>query len=179
MTVQSTKRLSDRQNAKKVRTVDFGDTLTTILKKQRKEQLKTRCSTGNCTHRNYYKEVQDKNRVYYEYYSLEKHAGYSGGLQRNLICMFKTGRLPWNAEYIEYRMPDACKETGRVWGLSLPPAPPYLYKQSAVKRCSAERRAGTLGTLWRVVPQWMCMPMPQGKAKRTSARLLDKVAGND
>ncbi len=32
-------------------------------------------------------------------------------------------------------------------GLSLPPASAYLYKQSAVKRCSAKRCAGTLGTL--------------------------------
>ena len=56
---------------KKVRTVDFGDTLTAILKKARKEQLKNQMQYGELYHRNYYKEVQDKNRVYYEYYSLE------------------------------------------------------------------------------------------------------------
>ncbi len=56
---------------KKVRTVDFGDTLTTILKKARKEQLKNQMQYGELYHRNYYKEVQDKNRVYYEYYRLE------------------------------------------------------------------------------------------------------------
>ena len=56
---------------KKVRTVDFGDTLTAILKKARKEQLKNQMQYGELYHRNYYKEAQDKNRVYYEYYSLE------------------------------------------------------------------------------------------------------------
>ena len=54
-----------------MRTVDFGDTLTAILKKARKEQLKNQMQYGELYHRNYYKEVQDKNRVYYEYYSLE------------------------------------------------------------------------------------------------------------
>ena len=56
---------------KKVRTVDFGDTLTAILKRARKEQLKNQMQYGELYHRNYYKEVQDKNRVYYEYYSMK------------------------------------------------------------------------------------------------------------
>ena len=56
---------------KKVRTVDFGDTLTAILKKVRKKQLKNQMQCGKLYHHNYYKEVQDKNKIYYEYYSLE------------------------------------------------------------------------------------------------------------
>ncbi len=45
---------------KKVRTVDFGDTLTAILKRARKEQLKNQMQYGKLYHRNYYKEVHDK-----------------------------------------------------------------------------------------------------------------------
>ena len=56
---------------KKVRIVDFGDTLAGILKEARKEQLKSRMQYGELYHRNYYKEVQNKNRVYYEYYHLD------------------------------------------------------------------------------------------------------------
>lgn len=56
---------------KKVRIVDFGDTLTEILKATRKEQLKNRMQYGELYHRNYYKEVHVKNRVYYEYYHLD------------------------------------------------------------------------------------------------------------
>ena len=56
---------------KKVRIVDFGDTLTEILKSARKEQLKNRMQYGELYHRNYYKEVHVKNRVYYEYYHLD------------------------------------------------------------------------------------------------------------
>ena len=56
---------------KKVRIVDFGDTLTEILKAARKEQLKNRMQYGKLYHRNYYKEVRVKNRVCYEYYHLD------------------------------------------------------------------------------------------------------------
>ena len=42
---------------KKVRIVDFGDTLTEILKAARREQLKSRMQYGELYHRNYYKEV--------------------------------------------------------------------------------------------------------------------------
>lgn len=50
--------------------VDFGNTLTDILKKARKQQLKNRIQYGGLYYRNFYKEVTEKNRVHYEYYSL-------------------------------------------------------------------------------------------------------------
>ena len=56
---------------KKVRIVDFGDTLTEILHNARKEQLKNRMQYGELYHKNYYREVKDKNRVYYEFYHLD------------------------------------------------------------------------------------------------------------
>ena len=56
---------------KKVRVVDFGDTLAGILKTAKKEQRKQRFQYGQLYHRNYYKEVREKNRVHYEYYNLD------------------------------------------------------------------------------------------------------------
>ena len=56
---------------KKVRIVDFGDTLTEILRNARKEQLKSRMQYGELYHKNYYREVKEKNRVYYEFYHLD------------------------------------------------------------------------------------------------------------
>lgn len=56
---------------KKVRVVDFGDTLAGILKTAKKEQHKQRFQYGQLYHRNYYKEVREKNRVHYEYYNLD------------------------------------------------------------------------------------------------------------
>ena len=57
---------------KKVRIVDFGDTLVEIFRNTRKEQLKNRMQYGELYHTNYYKEVKEKNRVYYEYYCLDR-----------------------------------------------------------------------------------------------------------
>ena len=56
---------------KQVRVVDFGDTLAEILKTAKKEQHKQRFQYGQLYHRNYYKEVREKNRVHYEYYNLD------------------------------------------------------------------------------------------------------------
>ena len=57
---------------KKVRIVDFGDTLVEIFRNARKEQLKNRMQYGELYHTNYYKAVKEKNRVYYEYYCLDR-----------------------------------------------------------------------------------------------------------
>ena len=51
--------------------VVFGDTLAEILRNARKEQLKNRMQYGELYHKNYYREVKDKNRVYYEFYHLD------------------------------------------------------------------------------------------------------------
>ena len=56
---------------KKVRTVDFCDTPAEILRPAKKEQHKNRFQYGELYHRNYYKEVREKNRVFYEYYHLD------------------------------------------------------------------------------------------------------------
>ena len=53
-----------------MRTVDFGNALADILNKARKQQLKNRMQYGELYHRNFYREVTEKNRVHYEYYNL-------------------------------------------------------------------------------------------------------------
>ena len=55
---------------KKIRTVDFCDTLAAILKEAKSEQLKNRLRYGPLYQLNYYKEVTEKDRTYYEAYSL-------------------------------------------------------------------------------------------------------------
>ena len=57
---------------KKVRTVDFCDTLADILRKAKTEQHKNRFKYGELYHLNYYKEVKGKDRTYYEVYSLPR-----------------------------------------------------------------------------------------------------------
>lgn len=53
-----------------MRVDDFGNAPADILRKARKQQLKNRMQCGELYHRNFYKEVTEKNRVHYEYYNL-------------------------------------------------------------------------------------------------------------
>ena len=163
---------------KKVRTVDFGDTLTTILKKARKEQLKNQMQYGELYHRNYYKEVQDKNRVYYEYYRLEN-----------------TQDIP--ADYNEISFvclrPDGCLETpGTLSIVCRTPAKKldgfegfhfhqlrHTYTGNLLSNGAAPKDVQELLGHSDVSTTMNMYAHATREAKRTSARLLDKVAGND
>ena len=54
---------------KKVRTVDFCDTLAAILRAAKREQNKNRLRYGELYSFNYYTEVKEKDRTYYEVYT--------------------------------------------------------------------------------------------------------------
>ena len=56
----------------KIRTVDFCDTLAAFLKAAKTEQHKNRFKYGELYSLNYYKQVQEKGRSYYELYSLQR-----------------------------------------------------------------------------------------------------------
>ena len=56
----------------KIRTVDFCDTLAAILKAAKTERHKNRFQYGVLYSLNYYKQVQEKGRSYYEIYSLQR-----------------------------------------------------------------------------------------------------------
>ena len=86
---------------KKVRIVDFGDTLVEIFRNARKEQLKNRMQYGELYHTNYYKEVKEKNRVYYEYY-----------------CLDRTEEVPTDYKEISFvcLRPDGCLELPTTLG---------------------------------------------------------------
>lgn len=61
--ISSTKR-------RKIRTVDFCDTLAKILSDARKQQMLNRLACGELYRKNYYLPVKEKNRTYYEVYTL-------------------------------------------------------------------------------------------------------------
>ena len=163
---------------KKVRTVDFGDTLTAILKKAKKEQLKNQMQYGELYHRNYYKEVQDKNRVYYEYYSLED-----------------TQDIP--ADYNEISFvclrPDGCLETPSTLSIACRTLAKKLdgfesfhfhqlrhtYTSNLLSNGAAPKDVPELLGHSDVSTTMNVYAHATREAKRTSARLLDNVAGND
>ena len=57
---------------KKIRTVDFCDTLAAILREAKKEQMLNSIKSGPLYSQNYYRIVKEKNRTYYEVYSLPR-----------------------------------------------------------------------------------------------------------
>ena len=57
---------------KKIRTVDFCDTLAAILREAKKEQMLNSIKYGPLYSQNYYRIVKEKNRTYYEVYSLPR-----------------------------------------------------------------------------------------------------------
>lgn len=56
----------------KIRIVDFGDALAEILKAAKAQQHKNRFKYGELYHFSYYKQVTVKNRTHYELYSLSR-----------------------------------------------------------------------------------------------------------
>ena len=73
--------------SKKIRTVDFGDTLKVILQKAKKEQMKNRLKYGELYSYNCYTVVKEKNRKYYEVYTLPNNAELPENYKRiDFVC---------------------------------------------------------------------------------------------
>ena len=77
---------------KKVRTVDFCDTLAEILRKAKAEQHKRRFEYGELYRLNYYKTVTEKGRKYYDLYTLSRSAQAPEGCNEiSLVCLREDG----------------------------------------------------------------------------------------
>lgn len=77
---------------KKVRTVDFCNTLAAILKAAKTEQHKNRLQYGGLYHLNYYTEVKEKDRTYYEVYSLPRTDEIPEGYKEiSFVCLRPDG----------------------------------------------------------------------------------------
>ncbi len=73
---------------KKVRTVDFCDTLAAILRTAKTEQHKNRFRYGELYNLNYYKEVKEKDCTYYEVYSLLRTEEIPDGYKEiSFVCL--------------------------------------------------------------------------------------------
>ena len=77
---------------KKIRTVDFCDTLAAILKAAKTEQHKNRFRYGELYNLNYYLEVKEKDRTYYEVYSLPRMEEVPDGYKEiSFVCLRPDG----------------------------------------------------------------------------------------
>lgn len=89
----------------KVRTVDFGDKLTKILKDAKKQQTLLEKAYGELYQRNFYKEVHEKNRTYFECYSLDGTQEVPEDYNAiDMVCRCKDGRL-----LVPTAIKEACK----------------------------------------------------------------------
>ena len=162
---------------KKVRIVDFGDTLTEILKAARREQLKSRMQYGELYHRSYYKEVHVKNRVYYEYYHLdgtqEVPADYK---EISFVCLRPDGSL---------ELPSTLGIVCRSVSKKLEGFEDFhfhqlrhTYTSNLLSNGAAPKDVQELLGHSDVSTTMNIYAHSTRKAKRDSARLLDKVASN-
>jgi integrase len=163
---------------KKVRIVDFGDTLTAILKKARKEQLKNQMQYGQLYHTNYYKEVQDKNRVYYEYYNLENSAEVPEDYKAiSFVCLRPDGCLEL-PNTISLVCRSVAKKLEGFEGFHFHQLR-HTYTSNLLAGGASPKDVQELLGHSDVSTTMNVYAHATREAKRSSARLLDKVSGND
>ena len=161
---------------KKVRVVDFGDTLTEILKTAKKEQHRQRFQYGQLYHRNYYKEVREKNRVHYEYYNLD-------GTQEIpmdyteifFVCLRSDGCLELPST-VETACRSASRKVPELEGFHFHTLR-HTYTTNLLLNGAQPKDVQELLGHSDVSTTMNVYAHATREAKRNSARLLDKVAG--
>ena len=161
---------------KKVRVVDFCDTLADILRAAKKAQHKNRFQYGELYQRNYYREVREKNRVHYEYYCLdgtqEVPADYT---EIFFVCLRSDGCL---------ELPATVETACRTARKKLPELEDFhfhtlrhTYTSNLLSNGAAPKDVQELLGHSDVSTTMNVYAHATREAKRTSARLLDKVVG--
>ena len=163
---------------KKIRTVDFGDTLTAILKKARKEQLKNRMKYGELGYRNYYREVVEKNRTHYELYALSRSEVVPEDYREiDLVCAKADGAYT-SSEQVSSMCRSAAKKVEGLAGFHFH-CLRHSYTTNLIMNGASPKDVQELLGHSNVNTTMNVYAHSNREAKRSSARLLDKVAGID
>lgn len=163
---------------KKIRTVDFCDTLAAILKAAKTEQHKNRFRYGELYNLNYYLEVKEKDRTYYEVYSLPRMEEVPDGYKEiSFVCL----------------RPDGAYEAPSTVGIMCRTARKkvegledfhfhmlrHTYTSNLLANGAAPKDVQELLGHADVSTTMNIYAHATREAKRTSARLLDKVVGGE
>ena len=163
---------------KKVRTVDFCDTLAEILREARKEQHKNRFKYGELYHQNYYKEVHEKNRVYYEYYHLDVTQDIPDGYTEiSFVCLRSDGSLELPST-VGIACRSARKKVPELEGFHFHTLR-HTYTSNLLSGGAKPKDVQELLGHADVSTTMNIYAHSTREAKRTSARLLDKVVGGE
>ena len=163
---------------KKVRIVDFGNTLTTILKKAKKEQLKNRMKYGELGYRNYYKEVVEKNRTHYELYALLRTEEVPEDYREiDLVCTKLDGAYT-SSEQVASMCRSAAKKVEGLAGFHFH-CLRHSYTSNLIANGASPKDVQELLGHSDVSTTMNVYAHSTREAKRSSARLLDKAAGID
>ncbi len=133
---------------------------------------------GELYHRNYYKEVRDKNRIYYEYYSLESTQDIPADYNEiSFICLRQDGSLETPGT-LSIACRTLAKKLDGLEGFHFHQLR-HTYTSNLLSNSAAPKDVQELLGHSNVSTTMNVYAHATSEAKRTSTRLLDKVAGND
>ena len=161
---------------KKVRIVDFGNALADILKKARKQQLKNCMQYGGLYHRNFYREVTEKNRVHYEYYNLSMtEDAPEDYTEISFVCLREDGCLELPAT-VETACRTAARKVPELEGFHFHTLR-HTYTTNLLSNGAQPKDVQELLGHSDVSTTMNVYAHATREAKRDSAKLLDKVVG--
>ncbi len=163
---------------KKVRTVDFCDTLAAILKAAKTEQHKNRFQYGGLYHLNYYTEVKEKDRTYYEVYSLPRTDEIPTGYKEiSFVCLRPDGAYE-SPSTVGIMCRTASRKVEGLEGFHFHQLR-HTFTSNLLSNGAAPKDVQELLGHADVSTTMNIYAHATREAKRTSARLLDKVVGGD
>ena len=163
---------------KKVRTVDFCDTLAAILKTAKAEQHKNRFRYGELYSLNYYSEVKEKDRTYYEVYSLPRTEEVPEGYKEiSFVCLRPDGAFE-SPSTVGIMCRAARKKVEGLEGFHFHQLR-HTFTSNLLSNGAAPKDVQELLGHADVSTTMNIYAHATREAKRTSARLLDKVVGGE
>ena len=163
---------------KKVRTVDFCNTLAAILKAAKTEQHKNRLQYGGLYHLNYYTEVKEKDRTYYEVYSLPRTDEIPEGYKEIFFVCLRPDGAYESPSTVGIMCRTASRKVEGLEGFHFHQLR-HTFTSNLLSNGAAPKDVQELLGHADVSTTMNIYAHATREANRTSARLLDKVVGGE